>query len=49
MTKSASATLVGILVGQGALDIHQPTPVRGWSELESFPATRGNVPQGILS
>ena len=33
MTKSASATVVGILVGQGRLDIHEPAPVRGWSEL----------------
>jgi CubicO group peptidase (beta-lactamase class C family) len=34
MTKSASATLVGILVGQGKLDIHRPAPVRGWSQLD---------------
>ena len=33
MTKSASATVIGILVGQGRLDIHEPAPVRGWSEL----------------
>jgi CubicO group peptidase (beta-lactamase class C family) len=33
MTKSASATVVGILVGQGRLDIREPAPVRGWSEL----------------
>lgn len=34
MTKSASSTLVGILVGQGRLDIHLPAPVDGWSELD---------------
>jgi CubicO group peptidase (beta-lactamase class C family) len=34
MTKSVSATLIGILVGQGKLDIHEPAPVRGWSELD---------------
>lgn len=34
MTKSASSALVGILVGQGRLDIHQPAPVDGWSQLD---------------
>lgn len=34
MTKSATSALVGILVGQGKLDIHQPAPVDGWSELD---------------
>ncbi len=34
MTKSVSATLVGILVGQGRLNIHEAAPVRGWSELD---------------
>lgn len=31
MTKSASSTLVGILVAQGKLDIHLPAPVSSWS------------------
>jgi CubicO group peptidase (beta-lactamase class C family) len=30
MTKSVNATLIGILVGQGALDIHAPAPVPDW-------------------
>lgn len=34
MTKSATSTLVGILVGQGVLDIHQPAPVDGWAALD---------------
>ena len=33
MTKSVSATVIGILVGQGRLDIHDPAPIDGWSEL----------------
>ncbi|MGI9285492.1 MAG: serine hydrolase domain-containing protein [Pseudomonadales bacterium] len=33
MTKSATSALVGILVGQGKLDIHKPAPVDGWSEV----------------
>jgi CubicO group peptidase (beta-lactamase class C family) len=39
MTKSASATLVGILVEQGRLDIRQPAPVRGWSGMEDARST----------
>jgi CubicO group peptidase (beta-lactamase class C family) len=34
MTKSATATVIGILVGQGRLDIHAPAPIDGWSELD---------------
>jgi len=34
MTKSATATVIGILVGQGRLDIHAPAPINGWSELD---------------
>jgi CubicO group peptidase (beta-lactamase class C family) len=34
MTKSVTATLVGILAGQEKLDIHEPAPVRGWAELD---------------
>jgi CubicO group peptidase (beta-lactamase class C family) len=34
MTKSATSALVGILVGQGKLDIHQPAPVEAWADLE---------------
>ena len=34
MTKSATATLIGILVQQGHLDITAPAPIDGWSELE---------------
>jgi len=30
MTKSLNATLVGILVGQGKLDLHAPAPVPAW-------------------
>lgn len=30
MTKSATSTLVGILVGQGKLDIHAPAPIQQW-------------------
>lgn len=39
MTKSASATLIGILVAQGKLDIQSPAPVRGWSEREDGRST----------
>ena len=34
MTKSATATVIGILVGQDRLDIHAPAPIDGWSELD---------------
>lgn len=34
MTKSATATLIGILVQQGRLDLNAPAPVDGWSELD---------------
>jgi CubicO group peptidase (beta-lactamase class C family) len=34
MTKSVSATLIGILAGQGRIDIHAPAPVDEWSELD---------------
>ncbi|MEH6567455.1 MAG: serine hydrolase [Halioglobus sp.] len=34
MTKSVSATIIGILVGQGRLDIHAPAPIDGWSKLD---------------
>jgi CubicO group peptidase (beta-lactamase class C family) len=34
MTKSATATLIGILVQQGHLDINALAPIDGWSELE---------------
>jgi CubicO group peptidase (beta-lactamase class C family) len=33
MTKSVTSALVGILVGQGKLDINEIAPIRGWSEL----------------
>ena len=32
MTKSINATLVGILVGQGKLDLHAPAPVPAWQD-----------------
>ncbi len=35
MTKSASSTLVGILVAQGKLNIHLPAPVSSWSGREN--------------
>ena len=34
MTKSATATLIGILVRQGRLDIEELAPIDGWSELD---------------
>jgi len=34
MTKSATATIIGILVRQGRLDVDAPAPVDGWSELD---------------
>jgi CubicO group peptidase (beta-lactamase class C family) len=34
MTKSATATLIGILVQQGLLDVNAPAPINGWSELD---------------
>jgi CubicO group peptidase (beta-lactamase class C family) len=34
MTKSATATIIGILVQQGRLDVDAPAPVDGWSELD---------------
>ncbi len=33
MTKSATATVIGILVQQGRLDVDAPAPIDGWSEL----------------
>jgi len=30
MTKSVNATLIGILVGQGELDLHAPAPIPAW-------------------
>ena len=32
MTKSATSTLVGILVAQGKLDIHAPAPIQQWQD-----------------
>jgi CubicO group peptidase (beta-lactamase class C family) len=34
MTKSVNAALIGILAGQGALDIHAPAPVPDWASDE---------------
>jgi CubicO group peptidase (beta-lactamase class C family) len=34
MTKSATATTIGILVQQGLLDVNAPAPINGWSELD---------------
>jgi CubicO group peptidase (beta-lactamase class C family) len=34
MTKSATATLIGILVQQGRLDVNALAPVDGWSQLD---------------
>lgn len=34
MTKSATATIIGILVQQGRLDVNAPAPINGWSELD---------------
>lgn len=34
MTKSVTSALVGILVGQGKLDINAAAPIRDWSELQ---------------
>ena len=34
MTKSATATLIGILVKQGRLDVNTPAPIDGWSDLD---------------
>jgi CubicO group peptidase (beta-lactamase class C family) len=34
MTKSATATIIGILVQQGRLDVDAPAPIDGWSELD---------------
>lgn len=34
MTKSVTATLIGILVQQGRLDVNALAPIEGWSELD---------------
>lgn len=34
MTKSVTASIIGILVGQGRLDIDAPAPIDGWAELD---------------
>lgn len=37
MTKSVNATLVGLLVREGKLDLHAPAPVPAWHEREGDP------------